>query len=911
MAASNIVQIIIQAMDSASNVFKTIGDNSGRMGDSVSAAMDKSTKDIAKAQTAVIGLKDNLISSVGSIKGLIANFGMVGIGASIVSAAQSWSDAVFNLRRVIGGTAEDASKLLAIGKYAGVGIEEADGYFAKFGKAVSAAKDQMQKAAAEGKRSDDIFSRLGLSFEQLNNKIVSDVFTLVAEKMRNMADGADKDRVAMELFGETGLKVAGMLSLSKKEIEAITEKARESGLIVSNETVEGWRKLSREMKSVIGIGTTLSIQIGNSLLPVLQDKVSTLKAISDGYRTLSPPMQRAIGLTVIATGEFSAYLIGAKAIAAFAPAFGASLLGPWGVAIAAIGLAIKGAMDYFNLQNKVASYNPKAVVKKINGQYYKEVESESAPNFFGMTFKGTRLQPLSDAELEEQKKYELDPAQYNAQKLLDDLEKLKEQPTTLAAPYIDNSAAVQAAEMAAEKLERANAQAEQLMTDLERRIAENSGTAYETGLAKITAEVTRMQNQVAQIADAGGNTSGLADKIAQYQEKAAGKVREVWQQAWTDIKNQTALIGAQLISDKQAQADIEYQIELDKIAKEKTARLQAIAVDGNDQEAKTAVDNWAKGQQSLAAQKRDTAKTDAKLKEYQDALTYNSLLINLEGKTREQADALRQKDLAAEIAYLQQKLQETNLNAEQRLTLQKSLNDAMNQQYELDAMNYDTAFSTAFRNIQNRQTNYAQTVEQTWDQVYASAQDNLNKMALEGQSATQTLENFFKDMVESIEKMFLKMWADKYIMGPLQQLFGQLLGVPTTGTSSASGAGSPNQLSSIPSRAEASPIQAFAAGGNNPGGWSLVGEEGPELAYFGNPAHIYTASQTQSILNQNAAVPVIPNVNVTVINKTGQNVQVSQQASYDPATQSMLVQMVIDGVQNNVAGSRDFFFGRG
>jgi hypothetical protein len=235
----------------------------------------------------------------------------------------------------------------------------------------------------------------------------------------------------------------------------------------------------------------------------------------------------------------------------------------------------------------------------------------------------------------------------------------------------------------------------------------------------------------------------------------------------------------------------------------------------------------------------------------------------------------------------------------------------MNQQYELDAMNYDTAFSTAFRNIQNRQTNYAQTVEQTWDQVYASAQDNLNKMALEGQSATQALENFFKDMVESIEKMFLKMWADKYIMGPLQQLFGQLLGVPTTGTSSASGAGSPNQLSSIPTRAEASPIQAFAAGGYNPGGWSIVGEEGPELAYFGNPAHIYTASQTQSLLNQSAAAPVIPNVNVTVINKTGQNVQVSQQASYDPATQSMLVQMVIDGVQNNVAGSRDFFFGRG
>lgn len=911
MAASNIVQIIIQAMDSASNVFKTIGDNSGRMGDSVSAAMDKSTKDIAKAQTAVIGLKDNLISSIGSIKGLIANLGMIGIGSSILAAAQSWSEAVYNLRRAIGGTAKDASKLLAIGKYAGVGTEEAAGYFAKFGKAISASRDEMQKAAAEGKRSNDMFSRIGLSFDQINNKNVGDVFTLVADKMRNMADGADKNRVAMQLFGGSSSRLAEMLNLSKEQLEAVTEAARESGFILNDETAEGWHKLTLEMKHAMSIGTGLAVQIGNSMLPVLRDKVSTLKAIGDGYRTLSPEIQRAIGLTLIATGEFGAYLIGAKAFAAFAPAFGAALLGPWGVAIAAIGLAIKAAMDYFSLQNKVASYDPKAVVKKINGKYYKEVESETPPNLLGVTFKGTRLQPLSDAELAEHKKYELDPAKYSTQKLLDDLEKLKEPSTVLASPYIDTGAAARSAEREAEKLERANAQARLLIADLERRITDNSGSVYESGMAKITAEVTKMQNQVTQIGNAGGDTSGLADKIAQYQQVAADKVRATWQQAWTDIKNQTALIGAQLIDDRAAQADIEYQIELDKIAKEKEARLKAIAVDNNDQGAKTAVDEWAKGQQNFAAQKRDTAQIDAKLKEYQDALTYNTLLINLEGKTRQEVDALRQQDLSAEINFLQQKLKETSLNAEQRLALQKSLNNAMNQQYELDAMNYDTAFSAAFRNIQNRQINYAQTAEQTWDQVYASAQDNLSKMALEGQSATKALENFFKDMVESIEKMFLKMWADKYIMGPLQQLFGQILGVPTAGTPSASASGSTKQLSSIPSSAEVSPIQTFAAGGYNPGGWSLVGEEGPELAYFGNPAHIYTANQTQALLNQSAAAPVIPKVNVTVINKTGQQVQVSQQASYDPATQSTLVQMVIDGVQNNVAGSRDFFFGRG
>lgn len=42
-------------------------------------------------------------------------------------------------------------------------------------------------------------------------------------------------------------------------------------------------------------------------------------------------------------------------------------------------------------------------------------------------------------------------------------------------------------------------------------------------------------------------------------------------------------------------------------------------------------------------------------------------------------------------------------------------------------------------------------------------------------------------------------------------------------------------------------LPAFAGGGAHAGGWALVGERGPELAYM-PPAHIYTASQSASML---------------------------------------------------------------
>ncbi len=54
---------------------------------------------------------------------------------------------------------------------------------------------------------------------------------------------------------------------------------------------------------------------------------------------------------------------------------------------------------------------------------------------------------------------------------------------------------------------------------------------------------------------------------------------------------------------------------------------------------------------------------------------------------------------------------------------------------------------------------------------------------------------------------------------------------------------------------EVAEIPAFAKGGHHSGGWALVGEEGPELIRTG-PAYVYTASETQQILNGPGLNPI-------------------------------------------------------
>ncbi|MEN6304240.1 MAG: hypothetical protein ABFD96_16020, partial [Armatimonadia bacterium] len=46
----------------------------------------------------------------------------------------------------------------------------------------------------------------------------------------------------------------------------------------------------------------------------------------------------------------------------------------------------------------------------------------------------------------------------------------------------------------------------------------------------------------------------------------------------------------------------------------------------------------------------------------------------------------------------------------------------------------------------------------------------------------------------------------------------------------------------------ASGVPAFAKGGMHAGGWALVGEQGPELAYFSAPARIYDANTSASMM---------------------------------------------------------------
>jgi hypothetical protein len=247
--------------------------------------------------------------------------------------------------------------------------------------------------------------------------------------MRDMADGADKDRVAMELFGKSGFQVTEMLNLTEKQMDAVVKKAQDMGLIVDDQTVNAWKNLDRQINAVLGTGQKLAIQIGNDMLPVLESKVATLKDMTDSYGKLSPEMRQVIGLTIEASGEMAAFLIGARAVAAFMPYFSAALLSPWTAVIAAIGIAIGALYTYADTRNKVQSYNSKAEVYEDSdtGKLYKKQWVEDT----GVTELGTTTGGYM--------KVELSPEEYEAHNQWKNPPKIPDVPkgTTLAPVSTD------------------------------------------------------------------------------------------------------------------------------------------------------------------------------------------------------------------------------------------------------------------------------------------------------------------------------------------------------------------------------------------------------------------------------------------------------------------------------------------
>lgn len=182
----------------------------------------------------------------------------------------------------------------------------------------------------------DAFGKLKLSADALKNKLPEEQIRIVAERMADVKNSADKTKIAVDLFGKSGTKLVGMLS----ELTALEKEAHEAGLIITPEQIKLADDLGDNIHKVYLQFKAFAVQVGAALAPKLKE---FLGIVSENASSAIAWIKANSGLVVsLAKVLGISIALGAAQVAL-------------GGAISIVGLALKGIGLGFGLLGSVLS----------------------------------------------------------------------------------------------------------------------------------------------------------------------------------------------------------------------------------------------------------------------------------------------------------------------------------------------------------------------------------------------------------------------------------------------------------------------------------------------------------------------------------------------------------------------------
>ena len=124
--------------------------------------------------------------------------------------------------------------------------------------------------AEEGqKQSVDGFNKLGIAADDLKGMKIDDLMLKIADSFKEHADGANKDALAVQMFGRAGLTLIPILNLGREGIQQYKEMAHQLGAVMSKEDVESSANFAVHLRA-LGEGMEgMRNRIGISLMPAL------------------------------------------------------------------------------------------------------------------------------------------------------------------------------------------------------------------------------------------------------------------------------------------------------------------------------------------------------------------------------------------------------------------------------------------------------------------------------------------------------------------------------------------------------------------------------------------------------------------------------------------------------------------
>lgn len=304
-------------------------------------------------------------------KGITAPILGLGVGvAAIATKAGDAADEIITLSNKFGITTDSVQELQYAARFLDVEFDTMTSTQQKLTKNMDLARDGADKQK-------EAFNKLGVEYRNNDGtlKNAKDVWLDAIDALGGIKSEADRDAIAMTLFGKSAADLNPLIVAGSDELKRLSEEAHNVGAVMSGDDLTALGKFDDAMESlqavfqtVVGELATAFLPALNALLPVIKnDIVPAVKTfagwISDlitWFKDLSPETKKFVGLVVglaVAIGPLLTVAgklvttVGniSKGLGAATKAIGAgkgllggitAFLGPAGTMVAVIGAAV-------------------------------------------------------------------------------------------------------------------------------------------------------------------------------------------------------------------------------------------------------------------------------------------------------------------------------------------------------------------------------------------------------------------------------------------------------------------------------------------------------------------------------------------------------------------------------------------
>jgi hypothetical protein len=246
---------VLMATDNMSNVLKKAADNANRSFSKIEQSMVKIAEPALR-----IGTQMKLVGQ--EITGSIFN---------VVKEAANYGDVSAKTARAVGLQTEEWQKLAYAADFSGVSTEQLQGAMTKLNKFIS-------DAAGGSKNQLQVFNDLGVKLKDASGSLrpTQEIFKDFSDIFSSIGKSVTKSTLEMEIFGESGTKLASLLDLGRSGLEAFGKEAEQLGLVFDGAKYEAFNdSLNRVGKAALGA----KMQLANALLPAVEKVTGVINRV--------------------------------------------------------------------------------------------------------------------------------------------------------------------------------------------------------------------------------------------------------------------------------------------------------------------------------------------------------------------------------------------------------------------------------------------------------------------------------------------------------------------------------------------------------------------------------------------------------------------------------------------------------